>query len=118
MADVGIPFFKPSIDEEDSEAVAETLRSGWLTTAGNVRALEAELAHYCEAPFVNAVNSATAAMQLALAAWDIGPGAEVITTPYTFSATATVIIHAGATPVLADVCEHDFNLDPKEIERR
>lgn len=117
MAEFRIPFFKPSIDEDDVAAVAETLRSGWLTSAGNVRALEEGLAAYCGAKHVNAVNSATAAMHLALVAWDIGPGDEVITTPYTFSSTATVVVHTGATPVFVDVRESDFNIDPAAIER-
>jgi len=112
-----IPFFKPSIAEDDIAAVAETLRSGWLTSGPNVKALEEELAAYCGAKHVNAVNSCTAAMHLALRAWGIGPGDEVITTPYTFSATATVIVHIGATPVLADVCDGDANIDPEQIER-
>ncbi|KAA0240015.1 DegT/DnrJ/EryC1/StrS aminotransferase family protein, partial [bacterium] len=117
MAEIRIPFAKPSIDEDDIAAVTETLRSGWLTSGPNVRALEAELGAYCGAKHVNAVNSATAAMHLALAAWDIGPGDEVITTPYTFSATASVIVHVGATPVLADIREGDGNIDPVQIER-
>jgi dTDP-4-amino-4,6-dideoxygalactose transaminase len=117
MADLRIPFFRPSIDEVDVAAVAETLRSGWLTSGPNVRELEAELAAYCGAQYVNAVNSCTAAMHLCLAAWGIGPGDEVITTVYTFSATATVIIHCGATPVLVDIREKDFNIDPESIER-
>ena len=96
-------------------AVAESLRSGWLTTGPNARALEEELSAYCGAPFVNVVNSCTAAMQLALAAWEIGPGDEVITTPYTFVATANVIVHLGATPVFVDVRERDFNIDPAKI---
>ncbi len=117
MAEQRIPFFRPSIDEDDISAVTETLRSGWLTSAGNVKALEAELAAYCGAGHVNAVNSATAALHLALAAWDIGPGDEVITTPYTFCATANVIVHTGARPVLADILEADLNIDPAAIER-
>ena len=117
MAELRVPFFKPSVDEDDIEAVVATLRSGWLTSAGNVKALEGELAEYCGARFVNAVNSATAAMHLALVAWDIGPGDEVITTPYTFTATANVVVHTGARPVLADVREDDFNIDPAAIER-
>jgi len=116
VTELRIPFFRPSIDEDDIAAVAETLRSGWLTTGPNVRALEAELAAYCGAKHVNAVNSATAAMHLALAAWDVGPGDEVVTTPYTFVSTASVIVHVGAKPVLADVREHDFNLDPAAFE--
>src|SRR5512140_112550 len=117
MTEIRIPFAKPSIDEDDVAAVVETLRSGWLTSGPNVRGLEAELAEYCGAKCVNAVNSATAAMHLALAAWGIGPGDEVITTPYTFTATASVIVHVGATPVLADIREGDANIDPAAIER-
>lgn len=116
MAGFRIPFFRPSINEEDIAAVGEALRSGWLTSGPNVRALEEELAAYCGAPFVNAVNSCTAALHLALAAWDIGPGDEVITTPYTFAATATTIIHTGAAPVLVDVRDGDANIDPARVE--
>ncbi len=117
MAGFRIPFAKPSIDESDIEAVVETLRSGWLTSASNVKALEAELSEYTGAPFVNVMNSCTAAMHLALRAWNIGPGDEVITTPYTFSATATVVVHTGAMPVFADIREKDANIDPAAIER-
>jgi dTDP-4-amino-4,6-dideoxygalactose transaminase len=117
MAEVRIPFFRPAVDEADIDRVAETLRSGWLTTAGNVKALEQELATYCGAAHVNAVNSATAALHLTLAAWGFGPGDEVITTPYTFCATANVVVHTGATPVFADVRPHDLNIDPAAIER-
>jgi dTDP-4-amino-4,6-dideoxygalactose transaminase len=112
-----IPFFKPAIDEGDIAAVAESLRSGWLTTGPNVKELEAELAAYCGAKYVNAVNSATAAMHLCLEAWGIGPGDEVIAPVYTFSATANVAIHTGATPVLVDVREGDANMDPDLFER-
>lgn len=117
MTELRIPFFKPAVDEDDIQAVASTMRSGWLTSGPNVRALEAELAEYTGATCVNAVNSCTAAMHLALRAWGIGPGDEVITTPYTFSATANVIVHTGATPVLADIRERDANIDPAAIER-
>jgi dTDP-4-amino-4,6-dideoxygalactose transaminase len=114
---IRIPFVKVALDDDDIAAVEAVLRSGWLTTAGQVRALEEELAACTGAKFVNAVNSATAAMHLALAAWDLGPGDEVITTPYTFTATANVIIHTGATPVFVDVREHDANIDPEQVER-
>ena len=117
MSEMRIPFFKPAIDEEDIEAVVETLRSGWLTSGPNVKALESELAVYCGAKYVNAVNSATAAMHLCLRAWGIGPGDEVIAPVYTFSATATVAVHCGATPVLVDVRDSDANLDPELLER-
>ncbi len=117
MTGFRIPFFRPSVGEGEIAAVTECLRSGWLTTGPNVNALESELAAYCGAPHVNAVNSATAALHLALAAWDLQPGDEVITTPYTFAATATTIIHAGGTPVFADVRDVDANIDPEAIER-
>ena len=117
MAEQRIPFVKVQLDEADIQAVEGVLRSGWLTTASQVKALEEELAAYTGARFVNAVNSATAAMHLALAAWDLGPGDEVITSPYTFTATANVIVHCGATPVLVDVRESDANMDPALIER-
>ena len=112
-----IPFFKPAIDEEDIAAVAETLRSGWLTSGPNVKALESELGAYCGAKYVNALNSATAALHLCLRAWDIGPGDEVIAPVYTFVATATVAVHCGATPVLVDVRDSDANMDPELLER-
>lgn len=117
MVELKIPFVKVELDEGDIAAVEGVLRSGWLTTASQVRALEEELATYTGAKYVNAVNSATAAMHLCLAAWDLGPGDEVITTPYTFTATANVVMHTGATPVLVDVREADANIDPELIER-
>ncbi|MDZ7727591.1 MAG: DegT/DnrJ/EryC1/StrS family aminotransferase [Dehalococcoidia bacterium] len=116
MAEQRIPFFRPSIEEEDVQAVADTLRSGWLTTGPNAAALEQELADYCRAAYVNAVNSCTAAMHLALEAWGIGPGDEVITTVYTFASTAHVIDHVGATPVLVDVLPGTANIDPAKVE--
>ena len=117
MTGFRIPFFRPSIEDDDIEAVAASMRSGWLTSGPNVKALEEELAVYCGANTVNAVNSCTAALHLALAAWGIGPGDEVITTPYTFAATVNVIVHVGATPVLVDIRSSDFNIDPEQIER-
>ena len=117
MTAIRIPFARPSIDDTDVAAVVKSLTSGWLTSGPNVKELEAELAAYTGARFVNAVNSCTAAMHLALRAWDLGPGDEVITTPYTFSATGTVIVHTGATPVFVDIRERDANIDPEAIER-
>lgn len=117
MPEMRIPFFKPAIDDDDVASVVEALRSGWITSGPNVHALEQELAAYCEAPFVNAVNSCTAALHLALAAWGIGPGDEVIVPAYTFSATGNVVVHCGAKPVLVDVRDEDANMDPAAFER-
>lgn len=117
MSGFRIPFFKPPISEDDIEAVVQTLRSGWLTTGPNVAAFEEELAAYSGAQHVVALSSCTAAMHLTLAAWGVGPGDEVITTPTTFSATAAVAVHLGAKPVLADIREHDLNIDPEQVAR-
>ena len=116
MTEQRIPFVKVQLDDDDIAAVEGVLRSGWLTTASQVKALEEELCAYTGARFVNAVNSATAAMHLCLAAWDLGPGDEVITTPYTFTATANVVLHCGATPVLVYVVDGTANIDPRLVE--
>ena len=95
--------------------MAETLRSGWLTTGPKAALLEERMAEYLEAKHVLAVASGTAAMHLALVALGIEAGDEVITTPITWPATANVIVHSGATPVFVDVREGDLNIDPALI---
>jgi dTDP-4-amino-4,6-dideoxygalactose transaminase len=108
-------FQPPAIGEEEIAAVAETLRSGWLTTGPNAAELERRFAEFVEAEHVLAVASGTAALHLALLAVEVGPGDEVITSPITWPATANVIVHAGATPVFADVLESDLNIDPDHV---
>jgi len=115
MVEQRIPFFRPSISDDDVAAVADSVRSGWITSGPNVGALEQELAEYCGAGRANVVNSCTAALHLTLRAWGIGPGDEVITTPYTFVSTVTTIVHTGARPVLVDVRSADANIDPGRI---
>jgi dTDP-4-amino-4,6-dideoxygalactose transaminase len=110
--DTPLGFQPPAIGEEEVAAVAETLRSGWLTTGPRAALLEERLAAYLEAEHVLALSSGTAAMHLALLALDVGPGDEVITSPITWPATANVIEHCGATPVFCDVRAGDLNLDP------
>jgi dTDP-4-amino-4,6-dideoxygalactose transaminase len=105
-------FQPPAIGEEEIAAVAETLRSGWLTTGPRAAELERRMADYLEAEHVLALASGTAALHLALVALGIGPGDEVITSPITWPATANVIVHTGATPVFVDVLEDDLNIDP------
>jgi dTDP-4-amino-4,6-dideoxygalactose transaminase len=107
-----LSFQPPAIGEEELAAVADTLRSGWLTTGPNAAELERRFAEYCEARHAVALSSATAAMHLALVALGVGPGHEVITTPITWPATANVIVHTGATPVFVDVRDEDLNIDP------
>ena len=108
-------FQPPAIGEEEVEAVAETLRSGWLTTGPRTAELEARFADYLGARHVVALSSGTAALHLSLLALGVGPGDEVITSPITWPATANVIVHAGATPVFADVRDSDLNVDPARV---
>src|SRR5215468_5847226 len=116
MTDTFIPFHRPSIGEEEIAEVVETLRSGWLTTGPKTARFESEFREYVRAPHAVALNSATAALHLALAALGVRPGDEVITSPITFCATVQAILHVGATPVLADIGP-DGNIDPNAIAR-
>jgi dTDP-4-amino-4,6-dideoxygalactose transaminase len=108
-------FQPPAIGEEEIAAVAETLRSGWLTSGPRAAELERRMAEYLEAEHVLALASGTAALHLSLVALGIGPGDEVITTPITWPATANVIVHTGATPVFVDVRDADLNIDPDRV---
>jgi dTDP-4-amino-4,6-dideoxygalactose transaminase len=110
-----VGFQPPAVGDEEIAAVAETLRSGWLTTGPRAAALEGRMREYLEAEHVLAVASGTAALHLSLLALGVGSGDEVITTPITWPATANVIVHAGATPVFADVRDSDLNIDPDAV---
>ena len=112
-----LPFHRPSIEEEDVVSVSRALRSGWLTHGPVCREFEAEFAAHVGASRAVALSSCTAALHLALVAQDIGPGDEVITTPFTFCASAHVIEHVGATPVFADIDPVTMQIDPAQIER-
>jgi len=112
-----LPYNLPDISDTEIDAVVDTLRSGWLAPGPRVRAFEEEFAAGAGVRHAVALDSATAGMHLALVASGIGLGDEVITTPTTFAATVNVIIHAGATPVLADVRIDDYCIDPEAIER-
>ncbi len=106
-----LPFTRPSIDEPTIAAVAEVLRSGWITTGPRCRELEAALSARYGARPVRLANSATATLAIALRIAGIGPGDEVITTPLSWVATANVIVEVGATPVFVDVDPATRNLD-------
>jgi dTDP-4-amino-4,6-dideoxygalactose transaminase len=110
-----LSFQPPAIGDEEIEAVAETLRSGWLTTGPRAAELERRIADMVSAGHAVAVSSGTAALHLALVALGIGPDDEVITSPITWPATANVIVHAGARPVFVDVRDSDLNIDPAEV---
>lgn len=113
-----LTFGAPLIGEAEIAEVVDSLRSGWLGTGPKVARFERDFAAYKGADQAVAVNSCTAALHLSLLAAGLGPGDEVITTPLTFCATVNAILHAGATPVLADVDPITFNLDPAAVAAR
>lgn len=113
-----LTFGAPLIGEDEIAEVVDSLRSGWLGTGPKVARFERDFAAYKGADQAVAVNSCTAALHLSLLAAGLGPGDEVITTPLTFCATVNAILHAGATPVLADVDPITFNLDPAAVAAR
>ncbi len=110
-----LPFARPLIGDDEIAAVVETMRSGWLTMGPRTREFEHAFAEFIGAPHAVALNSGTAALHLALEAIGIGPGDEVIVPTYTFTASAAVVHHLGATPVLVDVRANDLNLDPDRV---
>jgi len=111
-----IPYGLHSLDEEDIQAVVETLRRGPITQGSVVGEFGEALSEYSGAKYCVPVANGTAALQLSLAALDIGPGDEVITTPLTFCATANVVLHQGAKVRFVDVDENTHNLDPGLLE--
>ncbi|MBN2204803.1 MAG: DegT/DnrJ/EryC1/StrS family aminotransferase [Thermoleophilia bacterium] len=108
-------FGAPLIGEAEIDEVVASLRSGWLGTGPKVARFESDFAAYTGAPYTAAVGSCTAALHLSLLALELEAGAEVITSALTFCATVNAIIHAGATPVLADVDPTTMNLDPAAV---
>ncbi len=111
-------FGSPAIGEEEIEEVIASMKSGWLGTGPKVRRFESDFKSYKGVSHAVAVNSCTAALHLSILAANIKPGDEVITTPLTFCATVNSIIHAGATPVLADVDPLTLNIDPEQVRAK
>jgi dTDP-4-amino-4,6-dideoxygalactose transaminase len=110
-----IPFSPPDITQAEIDEVVDTLKSGWITTGPKTKHFEKEISAYCGTEKAVCLNSATAGLELVLRLLDIGKGDEVITTPYTYAASANVILHVGAKPVFVDIKENDFNIDPERI---
>lgn len=111
-----LPFALPHITQAEIDEVVDTLRSGWLTTGPKTKRFEREFAEVIGAPHALAFNSATSALHIALVALGITAGDEVIVPVYTFTASAAVVVHCGATLVLADVDPVTCNLDPAKLE--
>lgn len=106
-----IPFSPPDITEEEIAEVAEAMRSGWITTGPRVKLLESRLKDFCHSAGAVCLNSATAALELNLRVLGIGPGDEVITSAYTYTASASPILHVGARPVLVDTKPDSYEMD-------
>lgn len=111
-----IPFSPPHIDDEIVNEVVAALRSGWITTGPRTKLFEQKLAEYCGVEKVLCVNSASAGLELMLRWFGVGPGDEVIVPAYTYTATAEVVVHCGATPVMVDV-NPDFLISVEEIRK-
>ncbi len=112
-----IPFSPPDISEEEIQEVADTLRSGWITTGPKTKLFEERIASYCHTKKAVCLNSSTACMEMTLRLFGIGPGDEVITSAYTYTATASAICHTGARPVLVDVAEDSYEMDYEAVAR-
>lgn len=117
MNKIIIPFSPPDITEAEINEVIDTLKSGWITTGPKTKQFERELAEYCNTSRAVCLSSATAAMELTLRVLGIGPGDEVITTVYTYTASASVILHVGATPVLIDTGKDSYEMDCEKLEQ-
>ena len=110
-----IKFSPPDIREEDIEAIKEVLSSGWITTGPKTKLFESEISKFCGTNKSVALNSATASLELTLRLLGIGPGDEVITSAYTYTASCSVICHVGATPVLVDVSPGSFEMNYEKL---
>lgn len=112
-----IEFSPPDIGEEEIQAVSETLRSGWITTGPKTKLFEKKIAEFCGTRRAVCLNSATAGLELTLRLFGIGEGDEVITTSYTYTATASVIYHVGAKIVLVDTQKDSYEMDYEKLEQ-
>ena len=110
-----IPFSPPDITEAEIQAVAEVLRSGWITSGPKLDKFEEEIAKYCKTSKAVALNSATAALELVLKTFDIKEGDEIISTPYTYTATSSVAVHRGIKPKYVDVNKDSFFMDYEKL---
>src|SRR5260370_12139720 len=113
-----IPVVKPAIGREEEEAVLAVLRSGQIAQGPRVAEFEQRFAELIGTRYAVATSSGTASLHLNLLALGIGPGDEVITSPFTFIASANSILYVGAHPVFADIQPDNFNLDPREVAKR
>ena len=113
---MNIPFSPPDISEQEIEEVAQALRSGWITTGPRTKELERQVAAFCGTERAVCLNSQTACAEMALRVLGVGPGDEVITSAYTYTASASVICHVGAKLVLVDTQPDSLEMDYGKLE--
>lgn len=113
---MNIPFSPPDIGEEEIREVVDTLKSGWITTGPKTKLFENKIADFCRTSRAVCLNSATACMETTLRILGVGPGDEVITSAYTYTATASVVCHVGAKLVLMDTAADSFQMDYDRLE--
>ena len=111
-----IPFSPPDITDVEINNVVEVLKSGWITTGPKTKEFERKIAEYCNTNKAICLNSATACMEMTLRLLGIGEGDEVITSAYTYTASASVIHHVGAKIVLVDTAKDSFQMDYEKLE--
>ncbi|MBO0479506.1 DegT/DnrJ/EryC1/StrS family aminotransferase [Vagococcus fluvialis] len=118
MTKKNIPFSPPDITDKEIESVVEVLKSGWITTGPKTKEFERRIAEYCHTEKAVALNSATACMEMTLRVLGIGPGDEVITSAYTYTASASIIHHVGAKIVLVDTQKDSYEMDYEQLESK
>ena len=113
-----IPFYRLRFSSAEKKHVVDVLKSGWVTTGPKVHQFEEQIKHLTGCKYAVAVSSCTAGLHLVLEASGIGPGDEVITTPFTMAATIEAIMYTGARPVLADIDPLTMNIDPESVQKK
>ena len=117
MKNMNIAFSPPDITEEEIAEVVDTLKSGWITTGPKTKEFERRIATFCHTSKAVCLNSATACMEMALRVLGIGAGDEVITSAYTYTASASVVCHVGAKLILVDTKKGSYEMDYEQLEQ-
>ena len=113
---MNIKFSPPDVGEEEIAEVIEAIKSGWITTGPKTKLFEQKITDLCNTEKTVCLNSSTAAMEMTLRLLGVGPGDEVITSAYTYTASCSVICHVGAKPVLVDIQKDNFEMDYEKLE--
>lgn len=116
MEKMNIPFSPPDMSDEEIHEVIDTIKSGWITTGPKTKEFEKQIAAYCHTEKAVCLNSATACLEMTLRLLGIGPGDEVITSAYTYTASCSPILHVGATPILVDVAKDSYEMDYEQLK--